>query len=125
MPHTSLPKCLSGCVTKIMFCHLPRDPAGIMSGFAGGAFLLMQQRPMDSPRMARAEIAGTATYNHMLNTVHRCNPQTWKQDWNMWGCWNSKATSLRTRSSFVKHQGSASSRGPVGFLKIWHFKSSI
>ena len=62
-----------------MICHLLRDPAGIMRGFAGGAFLLIQQRPIESPRMARADMAGTATYNHMLNTVHLCNPHTWIQ----------------------------------------------
>ena len=65
-------------VTLRKIVHLLRDPAGIMRGFAGGAFLLMQQRPMESPRIARADIAGTATYNHMLNTVHLCNPHTWR-----------------------------------------------
>ena len=41
--------------------HLLSDPAGMIRGFAGGAFLLMQQRPMERPRIATADIAGTAT----------------------------------------------------------------
>ena len=48
-------------VLNMSGCHLLRDPAGMIRGFAGGAFLLMQQRPMERPRIATADIAGTAT----------------------------------------------------------------